>query len=63
MFSLLHQTKICKGGNQWPLEFGKECLFNLLDCEEEGFVVQIKKTRWMRRSKLKGFAYPVVYSC
>ena len=53
MFSLLHLTKICKGGNQWPLEFDKECSFDLSDCEEEeGFVVRIKKTRWMRRSKV-----------
>ena len=35
------------------MAFDKERSFDLLDCEEEeGFVVRIKKTRWMKRSKV-----------
>ena len=44
---------LCQGSNQWPLAFDKECSFKLSDCEEgKSFIVQIKKTRWMRRSKV-----------
>ena len=44
---------LCQGSNQWPLSFDKECSFKLSDCEEgKSFIVQIKKTRWMRRSKV-----------
>ena len=35
------------------MAFDKERSFDLLDCEEEeGVVVRIKKTRWMKRSKV-----------
>ena len=43
-----------QGANQCrPLAFDQETCFDLLDrSADDGFIVQIKKARWMRRSKV-----------
>ena len=61
VWQFLHALQInallCQGANpSRPLAFDKETWFDLFDCSaDDGFIVQIKKTRWMRRSKVLNF--------
>ena len=61
VWQFLHALQVnawlCQGANpSRPLAFDKETWFDLFDCSaDDGFIVQIKKTRWMRRSKVLNF--------
>ena len=46
-------SDLSQGNNQRTLAFDKESVFSLSDCpDKDGFIVNIEKTRWIRRSKI-----------